>query len=306
MRRSDGFKRFVSFLLMISVNVKTDRIRNTLLLIDEPETSLHPSGARYLRDELINISRKNYVVYSTHSIFMIDNENIERHYIVKKKDEITSVESAKESSVTDEEVIYNALKSSVFSVLKQKNLIFEGWKDKHLFRVALGSANTSLKRKYKDVGTCHVKGASMVKFMTPMIELADRKCLIVSDSDRQAKNEKKKYEQAKGFGSWKTYQDIDSSIEAITGEDFVKNDFIARQVKGILSDNGILNFDETVLPPKKNKLSAIRTWLKQNAEMADEKTKDIIAEIKDSIFNNLKYENIDLEEYSKLLRGISF
>ena len=56
-RRSDGFKRFVTFLLMISVNVKTVRIRNTLLLVDEPEISLHPSGARYLRDELINISK---------------------------------------------------------------------------------------------------------------------------------------------------------------------------------------------------------------------------------------------------------
>jgi len=84
-RRSDGFKRFVTFLLMISVNVRTDNLRDTLLLIDEPDTSLHPSGARYLRDELIRIAKKNYVVYSTHSIFMIDSGDISRHFIVKKK-----------------------------------------------------------------------------------------------------------------------------------------------------------------------------------------------------------------------------
>ena len=305
-RRSDGFKRFVSFLLMISVNVKTDKIRNTLLLVDEPEISLHPSGARYLRDELINISGKNYVVYSTHSIFMIDNENIKRHYIVKKEDEITSVESAKESSVTDEEVLYNALKSSVFSVLKQKNLIFEGWKDKHLFRVALENAGPSLKKKYKDVGTCHAKGVSVVRFVTPIIELANRKCLIVSDSDRPAKSEKKTYEDSKGFGNWKTYQDIDSSIEAITGEDFIKNDFITQQINIVLLDNEIPAFDEADLPDKKNKLSAIRKWLKENAGMTDHQAKNTITEIKDSIFDNLKYENIDLEEYLKLLKGISF
>jgi hypothetical protein len=103
-KRSDGFKRFVTFLLMISVNVKTDNLNNTLLLIDEPDSSLHPSGARYLRDELIRISLKNYVLYSTHSIFMIDAGNISRHYIVKKNDEITTIETAKDSNLAEEEV----------------------------------------------------------------------------------------------------------------------------------------------------------------------------------------------------------
>ena len=42
-KRSDGFKRFVTFLLMISVKVKSKQMENTLLLIDEPEISLHPS-----------------------------------------------------------------------------------------------------------------------------------------------------------------------------------------------------------------------------------------------------------------------
>ena len=113
-RRSDGFKRFVTFLLMISVKVKADLLRNTLLLIDEPDTSLHPTGARYLRDELIRISRTNHVVYSTHSIFMIDSGDIGRHLIVKKKGEVTSIESAKESNIAEEEVLYNALGHSVF------------------------------------------------------------------------------------------------------------------------------------------------------------------------------------------------
>lgn len=83
-RRSDGFKRFVTFLLMISVNVTTENLRNTLLIIDEPEVGLHPSSVRYLRDELVRVSSSNYVIYSTHSIFMIDSSNIDRHIIVKK------------------------------------------------------------------------------------------------------------------------------------------------------------------------------------------------------------------------------
>lgn len=304
-RRSDGFKRFVTFLLMISVNVKTDNLRDTLLLIDEPDISLHPSGARYLRDELIRISQTNYVVYSTHSIFMIDSGDISRHFIVKKKDEITSIESAKESNIADEEVLYNALGHSVFSIIKEKNLIFEGWNDKHLFCVALENVSADLKRKYKDVGICHAKGVKTVKAITPMIELAKRKCIIISDSDRPAKEQQKLYQKDKGFGDWKTYQDVGSTIEAITGEDFVKNDFIAKQVKVVLSGTTMPTFDEATLPDKKGKLAAISKWLVDNGMTADQ-AKDTITKIKSSIFEKLKHTNIDETEYAKLLQGISF
>ena len=115
-RRSDGFKRFVTFLLMISVKVKTDSLRDTVLLIDEPDTGLHPSGARYLRDELIRISKTNYVVFSTHSIFMVDSGDISRHFIVKKTNEVTTIESAGESNIAEEEVLYSALGHSVESM----------------------------------------------------------------------------------------------------------------------------------------------------------------------------------------------
>lgn len=301
-KRSDGFKRFVTFLLMISVNVKTDNLTDTLLLIDEPEISLHPSGARYLREELIKISRTNYVVYSTHSIFMIDSGDIGRHYIVKKKDEITTIESAKDSNIADEEVLYNALGHSVFAVFKEKNIIFEGWNDKHLFSVALQSATAILKNKYKNFGICHAKGVGTIKTITPMIELAQRDCLIVSDSDKAAKDQQKIYKQDKGFGEWNTYQDIDASIEAITGEDFVKNDFIAKRIKSVLSGSSMPVFDERILTDK-NKLASISKWLTDNG-MTTEQAKETINKIKISIFENLKPQNIE-DSYNKILDGIS-
>ena len=301
-KRSDGFKRFVTFLLMISVNVKTDDLTDTLLLIDEPEISLHPSGARYLREELIKIAKTNYVVYSTHSIFMIDSGDISRHYIVKKKDEITTIESAKDSNIADEEVLYNALGHSVFAVLKEKNLIFEGWNDKCLFSVALQGATTALKNKYKDFGMCHAKGVGTIKMITPMIELAQRECLIISDSDKPAKDQQKIYRQEKGFGEWKHYQDIDASLVAITGEDFVKNDFITKQVKAILAGSSMPVFDQTVLSDK-DKLASISKWLTNNGMTADQ-ARGTLTKIKNSIFENLKVQNIE-DEYTKLLNGIS-
>jgi len=302
-KRSDGFKRFVTFLLMISANVRSEDLRNTLLLIDEPETGLHPTGSRYLRDELIRISKSNYVVYSTHSIFMIDPGEIGRHYLVKKDEEITTIESAIESNIAEEEVIYNALGHSIFETLKKKNIIFEGWKDKRLFQVALDNSNAETKKKFKDVGICHAKGARSIKAITPLMELANRECLIISDSDKPAKDQQKLYKQEKGYGKWNHYQDINSKIEAITGEDFLDNDYIVKQITHVLTDAALPSFDPSILPNKKNKLAAIKKWLTANG-YTDEQTNDTLLKIKDSLFESLKPLHID-SSYSELLLGIT-
>ena len=298
-RRSDGFKRFVTFLLMISARVTTNLLENTLLLVDEAEISLHPSGVRYLRDELIKIANKNHVVYSTHSIFMIDSGDINRHYIVTKENEVTDISQAEDSNIVDEEVLYNALGFSIFDLLGKENIIFEGWKDKYLFQKYI--ENQPPEAFPKDLGICHAKGVKTIKTITPMIELAKRKCLIVSDSDKIAKQYKKQYKKEKGFGDWKTYQDIDPEIEAITAEDFIKNDFIVKQVNKILSGEGISSFDKILLS-EKGKLEKIKSWLRtQNIQ--PEEQNNIIKKIKDLVFEKLKYENIN-DEYKKLLKGI--
>ncbi|MBP9711176.1 MAG: AAA family ATPase [Candidatus Pacebacteria bacterium] len=301
-KRSDGFKRFVTFLLMISVKVKTDQMKNSLLLIDEPEIGLHPSGARYLRNELIKIAKQNYVVYSTHSIFMIDSGDIARHYIVKKKGEITTLEAAQASNIAEEEVLWNALGYSAFEVLKEKNLIFEGWKDKYLFQVALAAASDTLKRKFVNVGICHGKGASSIKAITPIIALARRDCIIVSDADAPALSEQKRYKADKGYGTWLTYNEVDTSVSALTGEDFVKKDFVVTTVNSVLAGSNMPQFTETDLPSDNGKLAAISTWLTTNG-MSQEQAKTQLVAIKESIFEDLEAKNIEAE-YTKLLKGI--
>jgi len=204
---------------MISVQVKSQQMKNALLLIDEPEISLHPSGARYLRDELIRISEQNCVVFSTHSIFMIDPAEISRHYIVKKAKEITSLTTAESSNLAEEEVLLNALGYSVLDALRPFNVIFEGWKDKRLFEVSLGAAQPKVRKLFDAIGICHARGASSLKTITPMLALAKRECLIVSDHDKPALQERTEYLRDQGHGEWLTYKDVDDSSNATTGED---------------------------------------------------------------------------------------
>ncbi len=153
------------------------------------------------------------------------------------------------------------------------------------------------------MGICHARGAKSIKAITPMIELVKRKCLIVSDSDIPAKEQKKLYEQEKGFGEWKHYQNIDSSIEAITGEDFLKNDFITKQINAALSGGSMPSFIQNILPDNKDKIAAIKKWLKENG-MTEAQMNDSIKQIKNTVFENLKHQNIE-DDYIKLLKGIS-
>ncbi len=86
-QRSDGFKQFISFLLTISVQNRNEDLHNAILLLDEPETHLHPKAQESLLRELIDITcggRGVLVYFATHSGFMIDKQCIERNFKIAK------------------------------------------------------------------------------------------------------------------------------------------------------------------------------------------------------------------------------
>lgn len=294
--RSDGFRRFITFLLMVSARVKTKELSNTLLLYDEPEISLHPSGARYLRDELIKISQSNYVVFSTHSIFMIDKDRIDRHLLITKKNEITMVEEANESNILDEEVVYKALGYSVFDDLKKINIVFEGWRDKELFKVALKSlpaSHKSLKRTFDGVGLCHVKGVKDVARITPMLELAEKSYLIISDGDSPAREQQKKYKAKE----WFRYDELISSKAVFSAEDFITAEAYKDILSHLTSENS--NLGKLViedLKGEKPKIEVLSSWL-QKSGIVGESQKQFLNRIKSYVFENLKPSQIELKYF---------
>jgi hypothetical protein len=296
-RRSDGFKRFVSFVLSISVKAKTKELTNSLYLHDEPDTSLHPSGARYLREELIRLSDANYVVYSTHSIFMIDRENLGRHLIVRKQKERTTLEEVTASNIVDEEVIYNALGYSIFEQLKAKNILFEGWRDKRLFQVRLGrlAASHSDKRALSELGVCHVKGVRDIGRVTPMLELAQRQWIVVSDCDQIAREHQRKYD---GHGPWFRYDELGVGSEFITSEDFIEWSAFNSALERLISENPNLQrqADWESLPGS-GKIEKLKRWM-ENGGLTPEQIKGCMEQIKEEVFQSLKSNQIRTEYVS--------
>jgi len=299
-RRSDGFKRFITFLLLISTQVKTNDLVNTLLLYDEPDTSLHPSGARHIRDELIRISSLNYVVYATHSIFMIDPDQIARHLIVEKKDEVTSVRDVSESNFMDEEVIYNALGHSVFENLKPRNVLFEGWRDKRLFSVATTrwpASHRQIAGLYRDVGRCHARGARDVPVITAILELGRRAYLVLSDSDKPAREQQKQF---RGEGEWLRYDELGAAAPAVTSEDFIRSEAFQPAIEALAAEDSRLSpLSHASLNDARGKLAALSDWLEQ-AGLSPHEVKAAIARVKDIVFSDLKPSNVEPRYYDIL------
>lgn len=110
-QRSDGFKQFLSFLLTVAVENKGSELERTILLIDEPETHLHPPAQINLLKELINISsnkKGNIVFFATHSNYLIDKEFLDRNYkVTKHKNQKTIITRIERKLTSYAEVNYD-------------------------------------------------------------------------------------------------------------------------------------------------------------------------------------------------------
>jgi energy-coupling factor transporter ATP-binding protein EcfA2 len=304
--RSDGFKRFVSFLLQVSAKVKTAQLKNTLILIDEPEIALHPRGAKSLMHELISIGKSNSVVYSTHSIFMIDRENIDRHIIVEKKNEVTTTWRAEKSRVQDEDVLYGAIGYSIFETVNKQNLVFEGWRDKELFRVVRDAKlkeDKSLKPILDGIGLTFAEGIKDVKHVTKFLELANRGCLIISDGDGAGISGQKEHSRSGGWGKWVTLNDIYGPGQKISIEDLLTQTSLIKRSNQFrkqfprLQEMTAANFK-----PGESAVKTLDAWIK-TLTLENDEHKEALHQLKNHLFEKLKRDDL-IDEAEQLVEFV--
>ena len=250
-------------MLLISTKFDTGQYIDTpLILIDEPETGLHPSSAKDLKDKLIELGQKNAIVYATHSISMIDTENIKSNLIVSKNNENTTIKEAEEDGTSPAENVYQAIGHSIYQDLKKKNILLEGYTDKQTLRLFMKG------KDWRDFGICYTGGAKNIKTVTSILDLASRKYFVLSDGDEAAKQRKK------DMGNpdyWYIYKDFDS--DAITIEDFYNKDFFMKIVQNILKKYQI-EMLESVLSEENDRMGSIKRFLlKEHKGLLEEKAK---------------------------------
>ncbi len=139
--RSTGLQWFFSFYLIFLVEAE-GKHKNAILLLDEPGLTLHPNAQKDLFRFFDNLSLKNQLLYTTHSPFMVDANNLDRvRAVYINKDGNTEVSSdlraaEKENGKNQPQAIYPAYAALGLSVsdtllLNCQPVIVEGVSDQH-------------------------------------------------------------------------------------------------------------------------------------------------------------------------------
>lgn len=89
-RRSKGFNWFFSFIIWFS-KIQADKNSDYILLLDEPGLSLHASAQADLLRFIEDLSTKYQIIYTTHSPFMVESDNLKRVRTCLETDEGTII-----------------------------------------------------------------------------------------------------------------------------------------------------------------------------------------------------------------------
>lgn len=257
-QRSDGFKHFVSLLLNVSAENKAKVLANKVVLLDEPEIHLHPSGQKYLRDELLEIGKNNLVVYATHSIYMVDTKNIDRHFSVKKTKGKTVCTQIEKDNPYREEVLYNALGTSVLELIEPNVLIFEGKTDRDIFELYLKKLKTDLAPP--KVSLISADGCKNIRRYTKFFNIKLVKGYVLTDSDKDGVEEKNEVMKEPGYSVDNTFEinDLyDTKIDA-TLEDLFGKGYLIKAVKDHYDLDIELDARKPLVAQVKEQLVALR------------------------------------------------
>jgi AAA ATPase domain len=92
-RRSAGFTNFFGLKTTLHAREQASEANSYVWLFDEPGLSLHPAGQQDLLQAIEGIGRSNQVVYTTHSLFLINKNFPARHRLIVKTERGTQVDS---------------------------------------------------------------------------------------------------------------------------------------------------------------------------------------------------------------------
>jgi predicted ATP-dependent endonuclease of OLD family len=230
-QRSDGYKKFVSLILSLSCENKTGKLHDKIIIIDEPEIHLHPSGCKDLLKELIKLGETNNVFFSTHSVFMIDKDHSERHWIIEKnpkterspKNITYCNQIGKEKSIFDDEVVRKAFGMSIVNdMLPENQYLVEGKSDKLLAEFLIKKVNPAFSFL---VRSC---GGSKITVSARLLKQEGIETKVIVDADTDGVKYK---EEILNDESYKdkvfTLQDLNNAIkDNATIEDLLPVDFV--------------------------------------------------------------------------------
>lgn len=190
--RSKGFQWFFSFYLVFLVE-SDDQHKNAILLLDEPGLHLHPTAQQELIDFFDELAKSNQLIYTTHSPFLIDGNNLHRIRPVVEEESGNSAISV-DSWPADRETMFPVQAAAGYAIMKslfkhQKNLLVEGITDYHYLH-ALSQECVRLGRHSlpDDIVVTPCGGTSNVSYLASLFRGHEARPVILLDDDEAGRN----------------------------------------------------------------------------------------------------------------------
>ena len=140
--RSKGFQWFFNYMIKLKFNPRYQgKQENSIFLLDEPGSYLHSSAQSELLEELKNVSKKNTIVYCTHSQYLLNPKTIKLgsiKIIEKEKAKIDITDYGNYKGKDDKgalSAVYQALRLNFMQEFVGKIVITEGTTDLFFFEM---------------------------------------------------------------------------------------------------------------------------------------------------------------------------
>lgn len=249
--RSKGFQWFFNYMIKLKFNPRYQKKQeNSIFLLDEPGSYLHSSAQGELLNELSSVSKKNTIVYCTHSQYLLNPTVIRLGSIKiteKHESKISLHEYGNYKTNMDRGAlspVYQALQLNFAHDFVGKLVITEGVTDFYFFeliRLYAGLIDTSI-NIIPGVGSGN--SSTLLSLAIPFSD----DYLLLFDNDKGGKDALKKYKKEFGNSILSKCHFYQQSKEKFQLEDhFSKNDG-SRLLNLTKSDNikkalGILFYD---------------------------------------------------------------
>jgi hypothetical protein len=89
--RSSGFTSYFAMRMLLVARTQAARPQGYVFMFDEPGLNLHPKGQVDLQNVFEDIAGSNQIVYSTHSVFLINKNYPDRNHVVYKNQDGSNV-----------------------------------------------------------------------------------------------------------------------------------------------------------------------------------------------------------------------
>jgi predicted ATP-dependent endonuclease of OLD family len=183
-QRSEGFQWMVSFFIVFESQADND-YKNCILLLDEPATSLHALKQKEFIRTISKLAEKNQTIYTTHSPFMISQDELDLVRIVELTDRSIGTKVNNKIISNDpaalfplQEALGYNLAQSMFTA--KKNVLLEGLTDLWYLE---GINSLFDKNLDSNVSLLPVGTSAKISYYASMLSNNNLKTVALLDSD---------------------------------------------------------------------------------------------------------------------------